>query len=231
MPSIVNKTPVVRFSCFAGHSASDMDTPDIFLLQGLSRFAKPMRWTLVAREIAAKQPQPRRAIKMPSSLPLHLLLEYAAVSITTAWCRVPTTFRIHAYRCLWFLGVHLYGPSCSLKVQRLPFGMYLKTARAENHEALANEYGALQLVRRHTQIPAPRPLDLVSDARTSYLLTSRVPGLLLGACIDTLSGDEVSTLVCDLQTCLGQLRAIAKEVAPSMPLVTLLVSRVMITEL
>ncbi|KAI0426010.1 kinase-like domain-containing protein [Xylaria sp. FL1042] len=216
LPSIVDKTPPVRFGCFADHSASNMDTPNVFLLQVLSRFAKPMRWTLVAREIAAKQPQPqpRRAIKMPSSLLSHLLLEYAAVSITTVWCLVPTTFRIQVYRCLEFLGVHLYGSSCSLKVQRLPFGMYLKTARAENHEALANEYGALQLVRRHTHIPAPRPLDLVSNARTSYLLTSRVPGLLLGACIDTLSDDEVNTLVCDLQSCLGQLRAIAKEVAP-----------------
>lgn len=92
--------------------------------------------------------------------------------------------------------------------------MYLKTDRAENHEGLANEYGALQLVRRHTHIPVPRPLDLVSNARTSYLLTSRVPGLRLGACIDMLSDDEADTLVCDLQRCVGELRAISKEVAP-----------------
>lgn len=109
----------------------------------------------------------------------------------------------------------MYGSSCSLKVQQLPFGMYLKTSSVEWHEGLANEYGTLQLVRRHTHIPVPRPLDLVSNSEKSYLLTYRVSGLRLGMCIDTLSDAEAKSLVCDLQTCLGELRAIPKEVAPN----------------
>ncbi|TRX96697.1 hypothetical protein FHL15_002363 [Xylaria flabelliformis] len=144
----------------------------------------------------------------------QLLSEYAAVLFTTVCCLVPATLRIRVYRCLGFIGAHLYGSSCSLMVQRLPFGMYLKTASAEEHKELANEYGALQLVRRRSGIPVPRPLDFVSSTDTSYLLTSRVLGLPLGMCIDTLSENEVYTLVYDLRRCLGELRAIPKEVAP-----------------
>lgn len=108
----------------------------------------------------------------------------------------------------------MYGSTCSLNVQQLPFGMYLKTSSVTWHEGLANEYGALQLVRRHTHIPVPRPLDLVSNSDKSYLLISRVPGVRLGACIDTLIDDEVKILVCDLKKSLAELRAIPKVVAP-----------------
>ncbi|KAI1354664.1 kinase-like domain-containing protein [Xylaria sp. FL0043] len=212
-PSILDKMSALQRGCFTDHSASDIDTPDVALLQVVSRFAKSLRWTLVAREIAAKQPQP--ATNMLSSSLWRLLSEYAVVSFTTVCRLVPATLRIQVYRCLGFLGAHLYGSSSSFKVQRLPFGMYLKTESAEYHEGLANEYGALQLVRRHSHIPVPRPLDLVSNTGASYLLTSRVPGLPLGMCIDTLSENEVYTLVCDLRRCLRELRVIPKEVTPN----------------
>ncbi|KAK7963895.1 hypothetical protein PG988_010869 [Apiospora saccharicola] len=76
---------------------------------------------------------------------------------------------------------------------------------------LANEYGALSLMRQHTRMPVPRPLDLASDSDKSYLLTSRVSGVRLGSCIDTLSEDEEHLLVYDLQKYIGQLRAIPKD--------------------
>jgi len=48
----------------------------------------------------------------------------------------------------------------------------------------------------------------------SYLLTSQIPGLRLGVCIDTLSDREVDALISELQKCLAELRAIPKLVAP-----------------
>ncbi|KAF5627075.1 kinase-like domain protein [Fusarium sp. NRRL 52700] len=87
-------------------------------------------------------------------------------------------------------------------------------SEAEDHDMLANEHGALHLVRRHTHIPVPRPLDLVTQGGYSYVLTSQVPGIRLGMCIDALSDREVSNLVCDLQECIRELRAIPKNVAP-----------------
>ncbi|KAI1116544.1 kinase-like domain-containing protein [Nemania sp. NC0429] len=214
LPSILDKQPLIRYVCFTDHTGTDIDTPDISLMQVVSRFAKPVRWTLVAREIAGKQPQP--ATNMLFSSFWRSLSEYATVSfITTLRCLVPAALRIQVYRCLGFIRAQLYGSSCSFKVQRLPFGLYLKTESAEYHKGLANEYGALQLVRRRSRnIPVPRPLDFVSSTDKSYLLTSRVLGLRLGMCIDTLSENEVHTLVCDLRRCLGELRAIPKEVAP-----------------
>ncbi|KAI1169268.1 kinase-like domain-containing protein [Nemania serpens] len=181
-PSILDKTPLLRHGFFIDHSASDIDTPDISLLQ---------------------IPQP--ATNMLSSTLWRLLSEYAAMLFTAVRCLVPTTLRIQVYRCLGFIGAHLYKSSSSLNVQRLLFGIYLKTASAGEHKGLANEYGVLQLVRRHSRIPVPRPLDFVSSTDMSYLLTSRVPSLPLGMCIDTLSENEVHTL----------LRAIPKEVSPN----------------
>ncbi|KAG5930714.1 hypothetical protein E4U60_006980 [Claviceps pazoutovae] len=39
----------------------------------------------------------------------------------------------------------MYGPSCSFKVQRLRFGLYLKTTPTRRYPMLANEFAALQL--------------------------------------------------------------------------------------
>lgn len=189
-----------------------MDVPDISALKVLACFAKPIRWTYVAREIARKQPY------APCASPLSslgcFLLDCCTPALLATWLKVPDTVRIRVYRILALLGAYIYGPTCSLKVQQLPFGMYLKTTSLEWQEGLANEHGALQLVRRHTHIPVPRTLDLVSDSTDSYLLTSRVAGYCLGMCIDTLSDQEVKTLVRDLQKGLAALRAIPKLVAP-----------------
>ncbi|KAK8073228.1 hypothetical protein PG994_004127 [Apiospora phragmitis] len=209
-PSILDKTLDFRRCRLADHSASDMDTPDVSSLQLLSRFAHPFRWSGAAREIAGKKLQP--ATKLPSTSMWHFLFpECFAKTLLSTWRLAPASFRILVYRCLGFIGGKVYGSSCSLKVQQLPFGMYLKTNYLRWHEGLANEYGALNLVRQHTRIPVARPLDLVSDANYSYLLTPRVPGDRVGLCIDTLSEEEERLLVHDLQKCIDQLRAIPKD--------------------
>ncbi|KAG6292131.1 hypothetical protein E4U45_007020 [Claviceps purpurea] len=137
-----------------------------------------------------------------------------ATAVAVAWRLVPAIVSVRAYQGLDFLGAHMYGPSRSFKVERLPFGLYLKTTLTMRHGSLANEFAALQLVRRHTNVPVPSALDLVSDSKKSYLLTTKVCGIPLGWCIDTLSRDEVTTLVGDLQKYLSELRAIPKEVSP-----------------
>ncbi|KAK7952003.1 Protein kinase-like (PK-like) [Apiospora aurea] len=208
-PSIHDKTPELRKSYFTDHSASGMVTPDISSLQLLSRFANPFRWSCVAREIAGKKLQP--ATKLPHTSLQHFFPKRFVNTLISTWRLTPASLRILIYRCLGFIGAKVYGSSCSLKVQQLPFGMYLKTAGLTWHEGLANEYGALRLIRQHTHMPVPCPIDLVSDSDKSYLLTSRVSGVRLGSCIDTLSEDEERLLVYDLQRCIEQLRAIPKD--------------------
>ncbi len=58
------------------------------------------------------------------------------------------------------LGKTLYGATNNYysPVQRLPFGLFLKF----NSEpaCFRNEFKALQLVRQHTTVPVPKPLDI-----------------------------------------------------------------------
>ncbi|KAG6256858.1 hypothetical protein E4U23_000403 [Claviceps purpurea] len=212
LPSIIKKVPYRRIAYFTDCIASHVNNPDISALEILSRFAKPVRWTDVAREVACKRPRTVR--NGPTASLWRFLSDRSAIAVAMVWRLVPALVRIRAYQGLAFLGAHMYGPSCSFKVQRLPFGLHLKTTPTRRYPMLANEFAALQLVRRHTNVPVPSALDLVSDSENSYLLTTTVRGVPLGRCIDTLSHDEVTTLVGDLQECLSKLRAIPKEVAP-----------------
>ncbi|KAF5252519.1 hypothetical protein FANTH_2413 [Fusarium anthophilum] len=98
-----------------------------------------------------------------------------------------------------------------LKVQQLPFGMYLKTTHRDDYQALANEFGALRLVRNQTQVPVPRPLDLVSDADASYLLTTTMPGHRLGSYMDVLSDDDLDIFTRDMQKYMAQLRSVSRQ--------------------
>ncbi|KAG6102612.1 hypothetical protein E4U30_003830 [Claviceps sp. LM220 group G6] len=212
VPSIIKKAPFCRSARFTDCMASHIDNPDTSALEMVSRLAKPIRWTGIAREVACKRPRTVRN-GLTASL-WRFLSERGATAVALAWRLVPAPIRIRAYQGLAFLGAHIYGPSCSFKVQRLPFGLYLKTTPTRRYPMLANEFAALQLVRRHTNVPVPSALDLASDAENSYLLTTKVRGIPLGRCIDTLSRDEVTTLVGDLQKYLSELRAIPKEVSP-----------------
>ncbi|CCE27336.1 uncharacterized protein CPUR_00810 [Claviceps purpurea 20.1] len=211
-PSIIKKVPFRRSAHFTDCTVSHIDNPDTSALKILSRLAKPIRWTGIAREVACKRPRTVRNRPMASLW--RFLSERGATAVALAWRLVPAPIRIRAYQGLAFLGAHMYGPSCSFKVQRLPFGLYLKTTPTRRYPILANEFAALQLVRRHTSVPVPSALDLVSDSQDSYLLTTKISGVPLGWCIDTLSRDEVTTLVGDLQKYFSELRAIPKEVSP-----------------
>lgn len=212
-PPIMDNIPLFRRGCFTDHLTPGMHNLDVSALQILSQFANPIHWSFVAREISARKP--KTVARLLSSSLWAVVLDHGVTALMLAWRLVPAPIRIQAYRGLAFLGAHIYGSSCSLNVQQLPFDLYLKTSSVTFHKSLVNEYGALQLVRRHTQISVPRPLGLVSNSIYSYLLTSKTPGVRLGSCIDTLSDAEAKTLVCDLQKCVSELRALPKDVAPA----------------
>ncbi|KAF5980147.1 hypothetical protein FBULB1_5391 [Fusarium bulbicola] len=62
-----------------------------------------------------------------------------------------------------------------------------------------------------TQVPVPRPLDLVSDADASYLLTTTMPGHRLGSYMDVLSDDDLDIFKRDMQKYMAQLRSISRQ--------------------
>ena len=93
----------------------------------------------------------------------------------------------------------------------------MKTQNLDAHKAAINEYGALDLVRRHmpnSAVAIPRPLDVVADAKIFYLLTSAVPGQHIGRSFDTMTDEEVAILAKDLREWLTQLRTIPRSAAP-----------------
>lgn len=123
---------------------------------------------------------------------------------------MPTSMRIRTYRSLASLGARIYGFTDSPNVQQLPFGLYLKRVSLVRRNSLVNEYATLELVRRHTDMPVPRALDLVSDSTNFYLLTTRVPGYKLGLCLDSMSDQDTAILVRDLGRHLAALREIPR---------------------
>jgi len=140
------------------------------------------------------------------------------------WLVFPNKVRAIAYNALRNLGKYLYGPSDSLTVQRLPFGLYLKY-----HGDLPlydNERKALQTVRQHTTIPVPAPLDVVEvtpedpndrySFSNGYMLITRVPGIPLSSCQDILSDQDFEHIGYQMKDYLSQLRDIPKTVNPGM---------------
>jgi aminoglycoside phosphotransferase (APT) family kinase protein len=92
-----------------------------------------------------------------------------------------------------------------------------------------NEFNALHMIRQHTCIPTPIPLDVVvmpedtddtfddsSDEPASWLLTTRVPGIPLWRCIYFLSDSNLAEITEQLKDYITQLRAIPKIINPEM---------------
>lgn len=146
----------------------------------------------------------------PFSSTLTLLSDACVVVLKTVWLLVPGNMRIRTYRSLASLGARMYGFTDSPNVQQLPFGLYLKMVILTRRESLVNENATLELVRRHTNVPVPRALDLISDSSDIYLLTTRISGYKLGWCIDTMSDEDTATLVHDLRRHIIALRAIPR---------------------
>ncbi|KAI1810837.1 hypothetical protein GGS20DRAFT_589166 [Poronia punctata] len=150
------------------------------------------------------------------------------------WLWMPNAVRLAAYRLLQRMGRALYGsPDGYASVQRLPFGLYLKYNR--ELDSVRNEFNALRLVRQHTTIPVPKPLDVVTAPTTdsnvdeadpflpsfclnSYLLTTRMPGVPLSTCNDLLSGRDLERIAAQLKHYITQLRTIPNTVNKKAPI-------------
>lgn len=215
-PEVVRQAEAFRRASLVDHSSSGTPIPSQQSLEIVSSFSSPIRWLCVSQETAEREKRlfPQSRASSLASLPrtaLSLLSRVCIAWISGVWRNVvPDTMRVRAYRGLAFLGSRLYGPSDSLNVQQLPFGLYLKAASAARRQAVVNEHAALELVRRHTKLPVPQPLDLVSDpgGGDTYLLTTRIPGYKLGWCIDSMSDRAARALTHDLRRHLSAVRGI-----------------------
>jgi aminoglycoside phosphotransferase len=131
------------------------------------------------------------------------------------WLKVPECLRLKVYRLLERIGKAIWGPATQFGgIQRLPFGFYMKggPAHPEWTMTLTNEYFAVKLVKKHTEIPVPEVIDLVFTEDRACLITTRVPGEPLGKqVVRILENDDTKArekLIRDLRYLVIQLRSI-----------------------
>ncbi|KAF4450030.1 ubiquitin interaction domain-containing protein [Fusarium austroafricanum] len=214
------------FALLGDHSRQGIEKADARLIGSHARFCKSIQLVDVARTIAPGLfSEPRTITDSPrqqfpvrsrsSSLGLgHAFLR----PIILLWRFFPSTVRFAAYELLQRMGNSFYGKDGNARVQRLPFGLYLKYN--SDSDLLRNEYNALKVLEQKTSIPAPRALDIVSrgtgDNASNYLLMSRVPGTTLAKCRDALSDQDYATISSQLKDWVSQMRDIPKPVNHSM---------------
>ncbi|KAK3297498.1 kinase-like domain-containing protein [Chaetomium fimeti] len=205
-PSVLDEVEDFRRGHFVDVSSTNINIPRRWALEIASRFATPRRWTYIAQQIASKK-RKRTYTVFPNLFPFF---DTHVAILKMVWRLVPGNIRIRIYRRLASLGEDIYGFTDSFNVQQLPFGLYLKVVHSTRRESLVNEYATLGLLRRYTNVPVPRALDVVSDSSYTYLLTTQVPGHRLDLCIDTMSDEDTATLVSELRRHMTALRAVPR---------------------
>ncbi|POR36758.1 Protein kinase-like domain protein [Tolypocladium paradoxum] len=217
------------FPLLGDHSRSRTPTVDARFVGTHARLSHSIRWLAVARRIASNKEDHKppsavgvlarvRANQQHGFSPWHLLQN----ACLAAWATVPDRARVAVYELLRRIGSRLYGATNNYStVQRLPFGLFLKYQGDPG--GFRNEFNALQMARRYTSIPVPRPLD-VAVVRTSsndtacshdaYLLTTQVPGRQVVECHQLFSDQDISSFVRQMQDYVTQLRSIPKTVGP-----------------
>ncbi|KAL2020647.1 hypothetical protein VTK56DRAFT_8137 [Thermocarpiscus australiensis] len=208
------------------HSRSGIEKVDPRFIGTHARLARSIRFVEIAKSLErpsepSSKPQPRRPAPKPetnrktnSLSPLNL----ATSILLSTWLMFPSRLRVAVYDLLREVGALLYHQPDHATVHRLPFGLYLK--RQTDPARSRNEFTALQLLRRHTTVPVPKPLDLAHkpanradpfSVAETYLVTTSVPGVPLYRCQHVLSDADLADLAAQLAAHLAQLRAVPQQ--------------------
>ncbi|KAK4150826.1 kinase-like domain-containing protein [Chaetomidium leptoderma] len=221
------------YALLGDHSRSDIASVDARFIGTQARLATSIQYVELARNIApriflrhpsgppatgANNPPTRRSTSQ-APLPLiirHLgsLISFPIRAFVLSWRILPKRVRMATYDGLAKLGELIYGNDGIRHVQRLPFGLYLKSRG--NADMLRNEFNALRRVHQETSIPAPEPLDVIAQDENSYLLMTRVPGMPLWRCQELFSDTDCDEMVTQLKDYVAQLRDMPKTVNPEM---------------
>ncbi|KXS93630.1 hypothetical protein AC578_2600 [Pseudocercospora eumusae] len=190
---------------FVDRTAGLAAPPNPLFIEVNHRFSKTLSWIQVAESMKADLAKPSRSglgfLDSPLSRPVLCMLQYALG-------RTPAIIRAYVCRSLTQIGHCLYGPTLSDRTHRLPFGLYLRVEEAKwgpRHQA---EFESLRLVQRHTNIPAPRPVDTFQYGDNSYLIMTRVPGRPIGTVLPRMTDKQVQKATRDLSEYVAQLRSI-----------------------
>lgn len=203
---IIEQEEISRLT-LRNRSDHDIPMPSSELFEIHFRFAKAVKLLKMVKT-KEKAAQLRHSTMPTPGLKLASLVSGLLTrNLLPLWLCVPSSFRLPIYKGLQYLGKYFYPPT-TYSVQQLPFNLYLKHGRAYSGSHHLGEFRALQLVRKYTSIPAPLPVDAISTPEASYLISSKMPGKILGPCIDVLDREDVDQMVIDLKRYLAELRNI-----------------------
>jgi aminoglycoside phosphotransferase len=129
------------------------------------------------------------------------------------WVALPRFIRASVYDGLLWAGFRRYGPSLSMTVYKLPFGLYLRRGSPVLAAKYQVEAHTLRMVEQFTHVPAPRAIDMFYTPRFSYLLMTCVPGRPIGQMLDTMTDEQMKQAVIDLKEYVSQIRKIPNTTA------------------
>ncbi|KAH8426416.1 aminoglycoside phosphotransferase family protein [Aspergillus melleus] len=177
-----------------------------------ARFSKSLAWIETKKYMDASRDDASENIrnddyKMKGKFFLASLISPSSL-FRRFWTALPSSFRAVVYDALLRVGYRKYGPSLSMTVFRLPFGLYLRRGSPNLASKYHVEAHTLRMIEQSTCIPAPRAIDVLETPRFSYLLMTRVPGRPIGQILYTMTDEQVKQAVIDLKKYVSELRKI-----------------------
>ncbi|PYI27471.1 hypothetical protein BP00DRAFT_439157 [Aspergillus indologenus CBS 114.80] len=167
----------------------DNSTPELapMISEGLlhihARFSKSLAWMDAKQYMDASinNGTERKSFSPLLVSPFSLLRHF--------WLALPSYIRASIYDALVWVGSRIYGPSLSMTVFRLPFGLYLRRGSPMLASKYHVEAHTLHMIEQLTHIPAPRAIDVFQSSRT-------------------MTDEQVKQAVNDLKNNLSELRKI-----------------------
>ena len=134
-------------------------------------------------------------------------MPFIAAALSCILCALPCSFRFWLYNNLALVGNYFYPGYAKRRNERLPFNLFLKRGA---DSTVTNEACALDLVRRHTNVPVPYVLDNLYDPteQVRWLLMTRIDGEISGPSIRSMSPAQRKAWGQQLAGFIHQLRAI-----------------------
>lgn len=229
-----------------------------------SRLSLSMRYVEIAKDIAPEilhegvmsrmlcdKPAGQSESPLPSFTPQpprkpFFVTALVGSALLAIWLLFPVKFRAYVYEKLRDLGDSLHDKRYLSTRDRswnwfsLPFGLQLQFKRLSHPvNDYSNEFNALQMVRQHTTIPVPKPLDNTPGPvveqhwgcgpgypSRQHTLVTQLPGLELYHCLDFMSDAHIREVAAQLRDYISQLRKIPKTVNPGMAICSSLGERV-----
>lgn len=180
-----------------------MPLPSAFLFSVHARFCNPLRWLKVCNQVQLGWPENtvwQKCQTIPRGL-VHWTVPFAR----RLWLCFPGAVRAATYKLLLKVGLMIYGKRLNW-VQRVPFGLYIKHGRA--NFIPEGEAPALKLIEQHTDLLAPKLIDMLITKNHSYLVMTRVPGTPLQDVLYLMSYPERRQFAADLRDYIFKLRKI-----------------------